>query len=64
MKKNNQEILDDLLSNGRIIKEGFSGVYFLVQDKKLFTSMEIHTSAGGNPDKFIAWQNSQNIVKD
>lgn len=51
--------MTSLLQDGRIIKEGFSGIYFLVNGKKLITSKEIHMSAGGDPKVFEAWEESQ-----
>ena len=57
MSKN--KIMTSLLQDGRIIKEGFSGVYFLVNEKKLITSKEIHMNAGGDPKVFEAWEESQ-----
>ena len=52
-------VLDELLEDGRIIKEGFTGVYFMVKDGKLLSSLEIHTNAGGDPEVFKAWEESQ-----
>ena len=58
-EKENKQILSEILTDGRIIKEGFTGVYFLVRGGKLLTSMEIHTSAGGDPEVFRVWEESQ-----
>ena len=58
-KENSKKIMNQLLEDGRIIREGFTGVYFLVKGAKLLTSLEIHTSAGGDPDIFKAWEESQ-----
>ena len=55
----NKQIMNEILTDGRLIKEGFSGVYFLVKGAKLLTSLEIHTSAGGDPEVFRAWEESQ-----
>ena len=55
----NKQIMNEILTDGRLIKEGFSGVYFLVKGEKLLTSLEIHTSAGGDPEVFRAWEESQ-----
>lgn len=49
INKNGKHILNEILKDGRIIKEGFTGVYFLVKGEKLLTSLEIHTEAGGDP---------------
>ena len=51
-KKENKKIMNEILQDGRIIKEGFTGVYFIVRDEKLLTSIEIHTKAGGDPEVF------------
>ena len=58
-KKKSKQTMNEILKEGRIIKEGFTGVYFLVKGAKLLTSLEIHTSAGGDPDVFRAWEESQ-----
>ena len=58
-KKENKKIMNEILQDGRIIKEGFTGVYFIVRDEKLLTSIEIHTKAGGDPKVFKAWEASQ-----
>lgn len=58
-KKENKKIMNEILQDGRIIKEGFTGVYFMVKDEKLLTSIEIHTNAGGDPEVFKAWEASQ-----
>ena len=57
--KNGKHIMNEILKDGRIIKEGFTGVYFLVEGGKLLTSLEIHTSAGGDPEVFRVWEESQ-----
>ena len=54
-----KRIMNEILTDGRIIKEGFTGVYFLVKGEKLLTSIEIHTNAGGDPEVFKAWEASQ-----
>ena len=54
-----KQIMNEILTDGRIIKEGFTGVYFLVKGEKLLTSLEIHTSAGGDPEVFRIWEESQ-----
>ena len=51
--------MNEILTDGRIIKEGFTGVYFLVKGGKLLTSLEIHTSAGGDSEVFRIWEESQ-----
>ena len=58
-KKENKKIMNEIFQDGRIIKEGFTGVYFIVRDEKLLTSIEIHTKAGGDPEVFKAWEASQ-----
>ena len=58
-EKESKQILSEILTDGRIIKEGFTGVNFLVRGGKLLTSMEIHTSAGGDPEVFRVWEESQ-----
>ena len=58
-KKRSKQIMNEILTDGRIIKEGFTGVYFLVKGEKLLTSLEIHTSAGGDPEVFRVWEESQ-----
>ena len=58
-EKKSKQILSEILTDGRIIKEGFTGVYFLVEGGKLLTSLEIHTSAGGDPEVFKVWEESQ-----
>jgi len=58
-EKESKQILSEILTDGRIIKEGFTGVYFMVKDEKLLTSLEIHTSAGGDPEVFRVWEESQ-----
>ena len=58
-KKENKKIMNEILQDGRIIKEGFTGVYFMVKDEKLLTSIEIHTNAGGDLEVFKAWEASQ-----
>ena len=58
-EKESKQILSEILRDGRIIKEGFTGVYFLVKGGKLLTSLEIHTSAGGDPEVFRVWEESQ-----
>jgi len=59
INKNAKHIMNEILKDGRIIKEGFTGVYFLVKGEKLLTSLEIHTEPGGDPKTFIAWEESQ-----
>ena len=58
-KNESKQIMNEILTDGRIIKEGFTGVYFLFKGEKLLTSIEIHTNAGGDPDVFKAWKESQ-----
>ena len=58
-KKEGKQIMSEILTDGQIIKEGFTGVYFLVKGEKLLTSLEIHTSAGGDPEVFRVWEESQ-----
>ena len=58
-RKENKKIMNEILQDGRIIKEGFTGVYFMVNDEKLLTSIDIHTNAGGDPEVFKAWEASQ-----
>ena len=58
-EKESKQILSEILTDGRIIKEGFTGVYFIVNGEKLLTSLEIHTNAGGDPEVFKAWEESQ-----
>ena len=58
-KEKSKKIMNQLLKDGRIIKEGFTGVYFVVNGEKLLTSLEIHTNAGGDPEVFKAWEESQ-----
>ena len=58
-EKKGKQILSEILTDGRIIKEGFTGVYFLVEGGKLLTSLEIHVSAGGDPEVFRVWEESQ-----
>ena len=58
-KDKDANVLDELLQDGRIIKEGFTGVYFMVKDGTLLSSLEIHTNAGGDPEVFKAWEESQ-----
>ena len=58
-KEENKQIMNEILTDGRIMKEGFTGVYFLVKGEKLLTSIEIHTNAGGDPEVFKAWEASQ-----
>ena len=58
-EKESKLILSEILTDGRFIKEGFTGVYFMVKDEKLLTSLEIHTSAGGDPEVFRVWEESQ-----
>ena len=55
-KKESKQILSEILTDGLIIKEGFTGVYFLVKGEKLLTNLEIHTNAGGDPEVFKAWE--------
>lgn len=56
---NKNKVMDKLLEDGKLIKEGFSGVYFIVNGKKLVTSIEIHMNAGGDRKVFEAWEESQ-----
>ena len=58
-KDESKRIMNEILTDGRIIKEGFTGIYFLVKGEKLLTSIEIHTNAGGDPEVFKAWEASQ-----
>ena len=58
-KDESKRIMNEILTDGRIIKEGFTGVYFLVKGEKLLTSIEIHTNAGGDPEVLKAWEASQ-----
>ena len=58
-EKESKQILSEILTDGRIIKEGFTGVYFMVKGEKLLTSLEILTSAGGDPEVFRVWEESQ-----
>ena len=58
-KEENKKIMEEILKDTRIIREGFSGVYFLVKGEKLLTSLEIHTNAGGNPEVFRVWEETQ-----
>ena len=59
-----EKLLDNQISKtknlveGKIIKEGFTGIYFRVKGKKLQTSLKIHTEAGGDPELFLAWEKS------
>ena len=58
-KENSKKIMNQILEDGRIIKEGFTGVYFMVNGGKLLTSLEIHTNAGGDPEVFRVWEETQ-----
>ena len=58
-KDESKKIMNEILTDGRIIKEGFTGIYFLVKGEKLLTSIEIHIDAGGDPEVFKAWEASQ-----
>ena len=58
-KKKSKKTMNEILKEGRIIKEGFTGVYFLVKGEKLLTSLEIHINAGGDPEVFRVWEESQ-----
>ena len=58
-KEKSKKIMNEILTDDRIIKEGFTGIYFLVKGEKLLTSIEIHTNAGGDPEVFKAWEASQ-----
>ena len=62
-KEKSKKIMNRLLEDGRIIKEGFTGVYFVVNGEKLLTSLEIHTNAGGDPEVFRIWEESQQDKK-
>ena len=39
-EKESKQILSEILTDGRIIKEGFTGVYFMVKGEKLLTSLK------------------------
>ena len=58
-KDKDANVLNELLQDRRIIKEGFTGVYFMIKGGKLLSSLEIHTNAGGDPEVFKAWEKSQ-----
>ena len=58
-KKKSKQIMNEILKESRIIKEGFTGVYFLVKGEKLLTSLEIHTSSRGDAEVFRVWEESQ-----
>ena len=58
-KEKGEKIMEILLQDGHLIKEVFSGIYFEVKNKKLQTSFEIHTLAGGDPEMFRSWEKFQ-----
>ena len=58
-KEKNEKIMEILLQDDRLIKEAFTGIYFEVKNKKLQTSFEIHTRAGGDPETFRSWEKFQ-----
>ena len=58
-EKESKQILSEILTDGRIIKEGFTGVYFMVKGEKLLTSLKFIPSAGGDPEVFKVWEESQ-----
>ena len=58
-KKKSKQIMNEILKESRIIKEGFTGVYLLVKGEKLLTILEIHTSSGGDAEVFRVWEESQ-----
>ena len=57
-----RELLKSLKEDeGNIFKESATGIYFKTGGNgKIYTSLIIHTAAGGDPLLFKAWADAQN----
>tara|TARA_B100002019_G_scaffold38754_1_gene32481 strand:+ start:97 stop:294 length:198 start_codon:yes stop_codon:yes gene_type:complete len=59
MEKENEDIIKQIFTEGRTIKDLSTGIYFKVKGTKLQTTLEFHLEKGGDPEVFRAWSIAQ-----
>ena len=59
MEKKDEDIIKQIFTEGRTIKDLSSGIYFKVKGTKLQTTLEFHVEKGGDPEVFIDWSKAQ-----
>ena len=59
MEKENEDIMKQIFTEGRTIKDLSTGIYFKVKGTKLQTTLEFHVNKGGDPEVFKAWSKAQ-----
>jgi len=58
MEKENEDIIKQIFTEGRTIKDLSTGIYFKVKGTKLQTTLEFNVEKGGDPEVFRAWSNA------
>ena len=59
MEKENEDIIKQIFTEGRTIKDLSTGIYFKVKGTKLQTTLEFHVEKGGDPEVFRSWSKTQ-----
>ena len=59
MEKKDEDIIKQIFTEGRTIKDLSTGIYFKVKGTKLQTTLEFHVEKGGDPEVFIDWSKAQ-----
>ena len=60
MEKKDEDIIKQIFTEGRTIKDLSTGIYFKVKGTKLQTTLEFHVEKGGDPEVFRVWSKAQN----
>lgn len=60
MEKKDEDIIKQIFTEGKTIKDLSTGIYFKVKGTKLQTTLEFHVEKGGDPEVFRAWSKAQN----
>ena len=60
MEKKDEDIIKQIFTEGRTIKDLSTGIYFKVKGTKLQTTLEFHVEKGGDPEVFRAGSKAQN----
>ena len=59
MEKENEDIMKQIFTKGKTIKDLSTGIYFKVKGTKLQTTLEFHVNKGVDPEVFKAWSKAQ-----
>ena len=60
MEKKDEDIIKQIFTEGKTIKDLSTGIYFKVKGTKLQTTLEFHVEKGGDPEVFRDWSKAQN----